>query len=278
MSDAHRRARGRARAAPGWTPRVRTAGRAPRGAREAAGPLATSRRVEEAVRRIAAGKMIIVVDDADRENEGDLVFAAEKATPAMVNFAVTHGRGILCAPMAPEDRRPARLEAHGARRTPRSSARRSRSRSTRARARRPGTSAFDRARRCARSPIRARSERPRAPGPRVPAARRAWRRAAPRRPHRGGARPVPARRPPAGGRGVRDPDRRRAHGAAGRARALRARARARHPHDPRPDRAIAAGARCWCGASSRCRCRRPRAPSSSISTRACSRATITSRS
>jgi 3,4-dihydroxy 2-butanone 4-phosphate synthase/GTP cyclohydrolase II len=46
--------------------------------------------------------MIIVVDDADRENEGDLVFAAEKATPAMVNFAVTHGRGILCAPMAPE--------------------------------------------------------------------------------------------------------------------------------------------------------------------------------
>lgn len=58
--------------------------------------------VDEAIRRIAAGKMIIVVDDADRENEGDLVFAAEKATPAMVNFAVTHGRGILCAALAPE--------------------------------------------------------------------------------------------------------------------------------------------------------------------------------
>ncbi len=58
--------------------------------------------VEEAVRRIAAGKMIIVVDDADRENEGDLVFAAQKATPAMVNFAVKHGRGILCAAMAPD--------------------------------------------------------------------------------------------------------------------------------------------------------------------------------
>jgi 3,4-dihydroxy 2-butanone 4-phosphate synthase/GTP cyclohydrolase II len=57
--------------------------------------------VEEAVRRIAAGKMIIVVDDEDRENEGDLVFAAEKATPAMVNFAVKHGRGILCAALAP---------------------------------------------------------------------------------------------------------------------------------------------------------------------------------
>jgi 3,4-dihydroxy 2-butanone 4-phosphate synthase/GTP cyclohydrolase II len=58
--------------------------------------------VEEAVRRIRAGKMIVVVDDAERENEGDLVFAAEKATPEMVNFAVTRGRGILCAPMSPE--------------------------------------------------------------------------------------------------------------------------------------------------------------------------------
>jgi len=58
--------------------------------------------VSEAVRRIRAGRMIIVVDDAQRENEGDLVFAAEKATPRMVNFALTHGRGILCAPMTPE--------------------------------------------------------------------------------------------------------------------------------------------------------------------------------
>ena len=58
--------------------------------------------VDEAVRRIGAGKMIIVVDDADRENEGDIVFAAEKATPAMVNFAVKYGRGILCAPMDPD--------------------------------------------------------------------------------------------------------------------------------------------------------------------------------
>jgi 3,4-dihydroxy 2-butanone 4-phosphate synthase / GTP cyclohydrolase II len=58
--------------------------------------------VEEAVRRIRAGKMLIVVDEAERENEGDVVFAAEKATPALVNFAVKHGRGILCAPMEPE--------------------------------------------------------------------------------------------------------------------------------------------------------------------------------
>ncbi|HEY3216996.1 MAG TPA: bifunctional 3,4-dihydroxy-2-butanone-4-phosphate synthase/GTP cyclohydrolase II [Candidatus Eisenbacteria bacterium] len=58
--------------------------------------------VADAVRRIRAGRMIIVVDDAERENEGDLVFAAEKATPEMVNFALKHGRGILCAPMTPE--------------------------------------------------------------------------------------------------------------------------------------------------------------------------------
>ncbi len=59
--------------------------------------------VEEAVERIRAGKMVIVVDDAHRENEGDLVFAAQKTTPAMVNFAVKHGRGILCAPMGPAE-------------------------------------------------------------------------------------------------------------------------------------------------------------------------------
>ena len=58
--------------------------------------------VEQAIRVIASGSMVIVVDDEDRENEGDIVFAAEHATPALVNFAVKHCRGILCAPMAPE--------------------------------------------------------------------------------------------------------------------------------------------------------------------------------
>jgi len=53
-------------------------------------------------RRIRAGLAVIVVDDADRENEGDIVFAAEKATPELVNFAVTYARGILCAPVSPE--------------------------------------------------------------------------------------------------------------------------------------------------------------------------------
>ena len=89
------------------TPRTSRIPRTSRNGRvQAAAPAARPRApyltVEQAVREIRAGRMIIVVDDADRENEGDLVFAAEKATPAMVNFAVTHGRGILCAPMAPE--------------------------------------------------------------------------------------------------------------------------------------------------------------------------------
>jgi 3,4-dihydroxy 2-butanone 4-phosphate synthase/GTP cyclohydrolase II len=72
---------------------------APAARGRAGAPLLT---VEEALRRLRAGRMIIVVDDAERENEGDIVFAAEHATPALVNFAVKHCRGILCAPMAPE--------------------------------------------------------------------------------------------------------------------------------------------------------------------------------
>ena len=83
---------------PTRTPAARARRAAPR-RRPATGVLIS---VDEAARRIRAGRMIVVVDDADRENEGDLVFAAEKATPAQVNFAVKYGRGILCAPMAAE--------------------------------------------------------------------------------------------------------------------------------------------------------------------------------
>jgi 3,4-dihydroxy 2-butanone 4-phosphate synthase/GTP cyclohydrolase II len=56
--------------------------------------------IEEAVEDIKAGKMVIVVDDEDRENEGDFVCAAEKATAEAVNFMITHGRGIVCLPCA----------------------------------------------------------------------------------------------------------------------------------------------------------------------------------
>jgi 3,4-dihydroxy 2-butanone 4-phosphate synthase / GTP cyclohydrolase II len=59
--------------------------------------------IEEAIKDIKIGKFIIVVDDEDRENEGDFICAAEKITPEMVNFMVTEGRGVLCAPLT-EDR------------------------------------------------------------------------------------------------------------------------------------------------------------------------------
>jgi len=55
--------------------------------------------IEEAVEDVARGRMVIVVDDADRENEGDFIMAAEKITPEAVNFMVTHGRGIVCMPV-----------------------------------------------------------------------------------------------------------------------------------------------------------------------------------
>lgn len=56
-------------------------------------------RIEEAIEDIKAGRMVIVVDDEDRENEGDLLMAAEHATPETINFMATHGRGLICVPM-----------------------------------------------------------------------------------------------------------------------------------------------------------------------------------
>ena len=55
--------------------------------------------IEEALESFRNGKFVIVVDDEDRENEGDLIIAAEKVTPAHVNFMVTNARGELCAPL-----------------------------------------------------------------------------------------------------------------------------------------------------------------------------------
>lgn len=58
--------------------------------------------IEEAIEDLKMGKPVIVVDDEDRENEGDFVCLAEKATPEMVNFMVTHGRGLVCVPITEE--------------------------------------------------------------------------------------------------------------------------------------------------------------------------------
>ena len=58
--------------------------------------------IEEGIEEIRMGRMLIVVDDEDRENEGDLLMAAEKATPEAVNFMAKFGRGLICMPMLGE--------------------------------------------------------------------------------------------------------------------------------------------------------------------------------
>ena len=58
--------------------------------------------IEDAVKDIASGRMVILVDDEDRENEGDLCMAAEKATAADINFMAKHGRGLICLTLVPE--------------------------------------------------------------------------------------------------------------------------------------------------------------------------------
>ena len=62
---------------------------------------ATFASVEEAIEDLRRGRMIIILDDEDRENEGDLTCAAEFATPEIVNFMATHGRGLICLTMTP---------------------------------------------------------------------------------------------------------------------------------------------------------------------------------
>ena len=56
--------------------------------------------VEDAIREIRAGRVVIVADDEDRENEGDLVCAAAKITPGIINFMATHGRGLICTALS----------------------------------------------------------------------------------------------------------------------------------------------------------------------------------
>ena len=59
-------------------------------------------KIEDAVKDISEGKMVIIVDDEDRENEGDLVCAAEKVTPEIISFMAVHGRGLICLPLTEE--------------------------------------------------------------------------------------------------------------------------------------------------------------------------------
>ena len=66
--------------------------------------------IEEAVKEIKAGKMVIVVDDKDRENEGDLVMAAQTATEEAVNFMISKGKGLVCAPLSAEKLKTLKIE------------------------------------------------------------------------------------------------------------------------------------------------------------------------
>lgn len=66
--------------------------------------------VEEAIAEIRAGRMVVVVDDEDRENEGDLTMAAQFATPQAINFMATHGRGLICLAITPERAEALRLQ------------------------------------------------------------------------------------------------------------------------------------------------------------------------
>ena len=58
--------------------------------------------IQEAIEDVRLGRILVVVDDEDRENEGDLTVAAEKVTPEIINFMAKHGRGLICLPLAPE--------------------------------------------------------------------------------------------------------------------------------------------------------------------------------
>src|SRR5436309_7168211 len=68
----------------------------------AEGPQTVFAEVEEAVAEIRAGRMVVVVDDEDRENEGDLVLAAEFVTPEAINFMARYGRGLVCLTLTEE--------------------------------------------------------------------------------------------------------------------------------------------------------------------------------
>src|SRR5262249_46665579 len=92
-----------AAAGPGGEPRGRRGGEVLGGGRGAGGDDMTGfATIEEGIEEIRQGRILLVVDDEDRENEGDLVMAAEKVTPEAVNFMAKHGRGLICVPLLGE--------------------------------------------------------------------------------------------------------------------------------------------------------------------------------
>ena len=150
-------------------------------------------KIEDALEAIAEGRVVIVVDDEQRENEGDFVVAAERATPETIEFMITHGRGQLCMPIMPDLAR--RLELHPMVETNTAPHRTPFTVPVDHASCRTGISAEERA-----TTIRAiidpatRPGRPGPPRPPLPAGGDGGRRPPPGRPHRGHRRPRPAGR------------------------------------------------------------------------------------
>ena len=174
--------------------------------------------IEDAIEEIREGRFVVVVDDPDRENEGDLVIAAQFATPEAINFMATHGRGLICSALTEE-----RADALGlALMTEPNEAPLGTAFTVSIEAREgvtTGISAADRSHtiQVAIAPDTGPSDLVKA-RPRPPAAREARRRARADRADRGGGRPRPARGPQPVRRGLRDHERGRHDGARPRSR------------------------------------------------------------
>ncbi len=177
--------------------------------------------IEEVIEDARNGRMFILVDAEERENEGDLVIPAQMATPDAINFMAKHGRGLICLALTPERAKQLHLELMS---------RSNRSRHSTAftvsiEAREgvsTGISAHDRAHTISVAIDPTKDYRDiMTPGPCVPAGRQGRRRAGARRPYRGGGRPRAPCRALSGRRDLRDHERRRHHGAAARPDRLR---------------------------------------------------------
>ena len=192
--------------------------------------------IEEALEDVRAGKMVVVCDAEDRENEGDLTLAAQFATPEAINFMATHGRGLICLALTPERCDELGLDLMAAKNE--SPFKTAFTVSVEAaEGITTGISAHDRARtvQVAIDP-KARPARPRPAGPHLPAQGQARRRARAHRPDRGGRRPRAARRAQPVGRDLRGDERRRHDGARARPRRVLRAARPEDDHGRRPDR------------------------------------------
>ena len=163
--------------------------------------------IEEAIEDIRAGRMVVVCDDEDRENEGDLTMAAQFATPEAINFMAKEGRGLICLALTPERCDELGLDLMAAKNespfeTAFTVSIEARDGVT------TGISAADRARtvQVAIDPALG-AARPRPARPHLPAQGQARRRARAHRPDRGGGRPRAPGRPEPGGRDLRSHER-----------------------------------------------------------------------